>query len=54
MEYLQTINGQSRNLILQNANAVVTEFSSSEEFKELNVAQENKYQRARIIIQMFG
>ncbi|VVC27634.1 Protein of unknown function DUF2373 [Cinara cedri] len=53
VEYLQTINGQSRNLILQNANTIVTESSASDEHQELNLAQENKYQRARTIIQMF-
>ncbi|XP_022181953.1 uncharacterized protein C7orf50 homolog [Myzus persicae] len=54
VEYLQTIEGKSRSIILQNANTVVSEFSSSNEGQqELNSSQEVKYQRARTIIQMF-
>lgn len=54
VEYFQTIEGHSRNLILQNANAVITNFSfSNEEEEELNSSQQNNYKRARTIIQMF-
>lgn len=54
VEYLQTIKGKSRTIILQSANTVVSEFSSSNEGQqELNSSQEIKYQRARTIIQMF-
>ncbi|KAL5235514.1 hypothetical protein ACI65C_002924 [Semiaphis heraclei] len=54
VEYLQTIEGKSRSIILQSANSVVLEFSSSNEGQqELNSSQEVKYQRARTIIQMF-
>ncbi|KAF0773421.1 Uncharacterized protein FWK35_00006066 [Aphis craccivora] len=54
VEYLQTIEGKSRSIILQNANTVISEFSTSNEGQqELNSSQEVKYQRARTIIQMF-
>ncbi|CAI6361790.1 unnamed protein product [Macrosiphum euphorbiae] len=54
VEYLQTIKGQIRSIILQDANKVISEFSSSNEGQqELNSSQEVKYQRARTIIQMF-
>ncbi|XP_025200074.1 LOW QUALITY PROTEIN: uncharacterized protein C7orf50 homolog [Melanaphis sacchari] len=54
VEYLQTIEGKSRNIILQSANTIVSEFSTSNEGQqELNLSQEIKYQRARTIIQMF-
>lgn len=54
VEYLQTIEGKSRSIILQSANTVVSEFSNSNEGQqELNSSQEVKYQRARTIIQMF-
>ncbi|XP_008178679.1 uncharacterized protein C7orf50 homolog [Acyrthosiphon pisum] len=54
VEYLQTVEGQIRSIILQNANKVVSEFSSSNvSQQELNSSQEVKYQRARTIIQMF-
>lgn len=54
VEYLQTIEGQSRSIILQRANTIISEFSSSNEGQqELNSSQEVKYQRARTIIQMF-
>lgn len=54
MEYLQTIEGKSRNIILQSANSIITEFSTANEQQELNSSQYNKYQRARTIIQMFS
>lgn len=54
VEYLQTIEGKSRSVILQSANTVISEFSTSNEGQqELNSSQEVKYQRARTIIQMF-
>lgn len=54
VEYLQTIEGKSRSTILQSANTVISEFSTSnEEQQELNSSQEVKYQRARTIIQIF-
>ncbi|XP_026805787.1 uncharacterized protein C7orf50 homolog [Rhopalosiphum maidis] len=54
VEYLQTIEGKSRSIILQSANTVVSEFSNSNDGQqELNSSQEVKYQRARTIIQMF-
>jgi len=55
VEYLQTIGGKSRDIIIQSANTIVSEFSASdEEQQKLNLSQTNKYQRARTIIQMFG
>ncbi|KAE9529687.1 hypothetical protein AGLY_011783 [Aphis glycines] len=54
VEYLQTIEGKSRSIIIQSANTVISEFSTSNEGQqELNSSQEVKYQRARTIIQMF-
>lgn len=55
VEYLQTIEGKSRDIIIQNASTIVSDFSAlNEEQQELNLSQTNKYQRARTIIQMFG
>lgn len=53
VEYLQTIEGKSRSLLLQNANAIVAESSVSNEQEQLSSLQKNKYLRARTIIQLF-
>lgn len=52
MEYLQTIEGKSRCLILQTANTIVASVSNEQQ-EELNPSRMNKYHRARTIIQIF-
>jgi len=54
VDYLQTIEGKTHDLILQNANTIIAESSVSNEHQLLNSSQENTYHRARKIIQMFG
>ncbi|XP_050420448.1 uncharacterized protein C7orf50 [Adelges cooleyi] len=52
VEYLQTIKGKSHEMILENANATIAEYSQLDDSQEdQDSAQHIRYQRARNIIQ---